>query len=407
MLCPSFAQNAGLTIGQVEKLVQLHNPDNVIASAVTSHGVAFVVTPQVLDTLKKAGAGDLTIAAVHAKMLVGSVTILNTALGSKIQVDQVDAGLSDSRGKLIIPELLAGNHHITASGNGWETAEVDFTLASNEQKEVSVPMKWQGGYLAFVFDAPSATAHITGTGDRKDTKTSSVTNASNLRLFAGSYNVTLEVPGRIAASQSVDLGPGDHKSLKFTLVRDPAYFAAKVLEARRLYGVDDQQAMRLTQDILTNDPGNAEATGLLAIHYLNTGDYNGFLREGTTAIAKGQLFTLAVMHQHLLFKTSVHDAVLKIDSGNLSYDPMDTSCTVKAFTIPLDAIELIKYEQKASNFEMMTIQIKDPNKNGKTSTLSFASRRTVVENNRFIEPNGSAELLHAYGSLIEQVKAAK
>ena len=92
---------------QIEKLIQIHTPDDVVAQEVRSRSLDFTPTPKILDQLQQRGAGQATLAAVRERMPVGTIEV-QAPPGSQVAVDGTDRGTTDAQGALFAQ--LAGGH---------------------------------------------------------------------------------------------------------------------------------------------------------------------------------------------------------------------------------------------------------------------------------------------------------
>lgn len=117
----SAMPKGGLSLTQIEKLIEIHTPDEVVAQEVRSRGLDFTPTPRILDRLQKRGAGQATLAAVRERMPVGTIEIQGPP-SSQVAMDGTDRGTTDAQGRLVLPDVPVGA--ISWLSTGRVTAEV-------------------------------------------------------------------------------------------------------------------------------------------------------------------------------------------------------------------------------------------------------------------------------------------
>ena len=111
-------QGRGLSFTQIEKLVKIHAPDDVVAQEVRSRGLDFTPTQTTLDKLQQLGAGQATLAALRERMPVGTLEI-QAPPASKVAVDGTDRGPTDTQGRLVLSSLPAGPHRLVVTKADW------------------------------------------------------------------------------------------------------------------------------------------------------------------------------------------------------------------------------------------------------------------------------------------------
>ena len=103
-LQPGYAQKNNLSYAQVEHLVKLHAPDDLVASQILSRGISFSVSDKTLDDLKSAGAGPETVAALRERVRVGTLEV-QTVPGSKVLLDGKEVGIAGPGGFLAVADV--------------------------------------------------------------------------------------------------------------------------------------------------------------------------------------------------------------------------------------------------------------------------------------------------------------
>jgi hypothetical protein len=408
-------QQRALTLTQIQKLVQIRTPDNIVADAVKSRGLAFTPTAKIVSDLQAHGAGEATLAAIRAQIPIGTLEVQSEP-GTLITLDGVDRGATNEAGKLLLPDLLAGPHHLSARKDGYQSSELDLTLAAKEYKRVPVPLEWAGGYVTVRVDPPGATIAIDRLGQYQN-------GVSDLQCPVGMYAVTVTRTGMKTESRSVNVAVGQHALLEIHLVIDPQYAASRIAEAKsRLARGDALSAIQISREMLPSQATNPEVLSVLAAGYWQVRNARDFQSSATDALRNGGSVTVGLMHEHHgISGESIHPAVLTVSATTITYDPGGGSCQVKAFTVPLDNIQLSEVTAKttvgpivvrhlAPGTFLLHLDIRDPESGRKPIALYLASPGSRVEKPSgrvgvLESPSGSSELLNALANTLHTTTA--
>jgi PEGA domain len=299
----AMPQARGLSLRQIEELVRIHTPDSVVAQEIRSRGLDFTPTPEVLEGLQRRGAGETTIAAVRARMPVGTLEI-NAAPGSQVTLDGEDRGTTDVQGRLVLPDLPAGSHQLTVSRPNYKRGEFTVTLAAREYKRFPVQLEWAGGYITVQINRAGSTIQIRGLGQYSGA-------VSSLQVPVGTYSITVTHLGMKSNTQSVDVTSGQHAVVEIHLVPDAQWVAARLKDAegRRDAG-DIAGAVRAATEVLAADPTNDSARASV---------YQSYLSGGTAAL-NGDNWNgaLTYFQDATNFDPSKPDAWAGLGSANLA-----------------------------------------------------------------------------------------
>lgn len=254
----------GLTMTQLEELIHIHTPDNVVAAEIRSHGLDFTPTPKILEDLHRRGAGPSTLAAVRERMPIGTLEV-DAVAGSEVTLDGTVRGTTNPQGRLVIPDLPAGPHQLLVTRPKYESGEFNFTLAAHEYKRFPVRLMWAGGYLTVQVDRPGSTIQIAGLGQYNQA-------VSDLPCPAGSYNITVMHPQMKTEFRSVMVSAGQHASVEIHMVADPEWVASILGNAAALRsGGDIDAAVQKANEVLQVDPSNRAAHSSIYDSYLAGG----------------------------------------------------------------------------------------------------------------------------------------
>lgn len=409
-------QARGLSLVQIEKLIQIHSPDDVVAQEIRSRGLDFAPTSKILDGLQKRGAGQATLAAIRERIPVGTLEV-QAPPGSNVAVDGADLGATDSQGRLVLADLPAGAHRLVVSKTGYRLGDFNLLLAAREYKRFSAPLDWAGGYLTVRTDQPTSVVDIGGLGKFNN-------GVSDLQCSPGTYDVTVMSPGMKTEKQSVSVAAAQHAVVEVHLTPDPEYIRNGLAEASQRFSRGDAQgSIQIGTSLLALEPNNPEIQGLLAEAYWRVRDLEHFESAAASAVRGGRMVLVDLAHEHLVLAgEAIHPASLAIAAKTVAYDPGTESCKYHAFGVPSANVEMIEVTNKtASGFMvvrhlmqgtyLLHLDFRDPTKSEKKATLYFAmpdSRIARQSNNvNYLMSQGDSEqALNAVANLIRVAKSA-
>lgn len=406
----SSAQGSSLSLGQIQKLIEIHAPDGVVAQEIRSRGLGFLPTPKTLDQLQKNGAGPTTLAALKERMPVGTLEIQGPA-GSQVTMDGIDQGVTDAQGRLVLAGIPAGQHRLSVQKSGYHSGEFDLTLAAKEYKRFPVQLDWAGGFLTVHSDPPGALIEVAGIGRYKD-------GVSDLPCPPGRYDITASRTGMKSKTQSVVVAAGQHAAVEVRLAADPEYLRNGLADAsQRLARGDVQGAIQACNSLLSLKPNDPATESLLAAAYLRARNLQQFQDAATSAIRSGGSVALDLEHEHLelLSGEAIHPAVLTITAKSIAYDPRDSPCKYRGFVAPLGNIDAIEVTNKnQSGFVvvrhltpgtfLLHLELRDPAKRNSKISLDFATQDSRIERQYNIgflaSPGDSSQILTAVANVI-------
>lgn len=334
-------QSHGLSLAQIEKLLEIHTPDDVLAQEVRSRGLAFNPTGKTLLSLEKLGAGATTLTAVRERIPV-AVLEVQSSPASQVTLDGQDRGVTDAQGRFIIPDLPIGDHILAVQKPGFQPFQSKVTLAAREHKLASAPLAWAGGFLTLQISPPDATVSIPELG--KFPKP-----LSDFPCPPGNYSITVTRAGMKPESRPVVVSAGQHLSVEIKLNPDPDFARNQIQHARALLAGGDKGGTRATAlELLAVSPDNAEARGLVAETYWQERDYGHFITSGLEAVQHGGTVTVSLMHADNGKARYLHPATLGVGPTQLIYEPKSSGqpCSLSKFSIPISALQSVEIQTK-------------------------------------------------------------
>ncbi len=270
LLPVASAQKAKLSRAQVEQSIQAHLPDEVIASQVRSRGLSFPVTRKIVEALAAKGAGSLTLAALRELIILGKGRVeVETAPGTPLFLDGKEAGNAGADGSFVLQDVVEGDHEVVARSEGYREAGSKFSLENNEDKRISLPMEWLGGFLSV--SAQPAGAKIQVFGPRPFEG-----SANDAQFPPGDYRVDVSSDGYITQKHYFKIGAGEHHAEQFQLVVDLVAAQAKA-------NAGDDASLEILKQAIDR--------GEQIICNVKTGgfDYNGvgpYVNDGIVTVSK-------------------------------------------------------------------------------------------------------------------------
>lgn len=206
------AQKAKLTRAQVEQMIQIKAPDDLIATQVRSRGISFPVTGKIVDALAAKGAGPNTVAALRDQIHLGRGKVqASTQPRSRLFLDGKDVGTAGLDGSLVLEGVVEGDHELVSRSEGYRDSSSKFSLASNEVKQISLPMEWLGGFLSVSAQPASAKIQVFGPRPFEG-------SANDAQFPPGDYRVDVSSDGYITQKHYFKIGAGEHHVEKFQLI---------------------------------------------------------------------------------------------------------------------------------------------------------------------------------------------
>lgn len=208
-----------LTLARVEQGLRTPGSaaDESLAAAIKSRGVDFTVRLGTFDALYTMGKSSKprSLAALHELLYVGKGKVEGaTEPGAHLFLDGNETGSAGINGSFAFQDVDEGNHELIARGEGYRDASSKFSLGDNEDKRLSLPMEWLGGFITVSAQPENAKIFIPPTiitGSARDNK-----------LQPGNYTATVSADGYLTQTRNFTVGAGEHHVEQFQLAIDPA-----------------------------------------------------------------------------------------------------------------------------------------------------------------------------------------
>jgi hypothetical protein len=432
-----------LTLAQIEQLVEHSVPDSTLSSQIQKRGLAFASNPAIVESLRAKGAGPLTLAAIeasdskapprpetnaggkaatkHPRATLGvGVVEVHTERGSELLLDGKDpenAGpLNAIVGIFRLENVTEGNHELTAKKAGFKDAHVSFALADKEDKKISLPLEWMGGFLAVSAQPTGGYIHITGPKSFDG-------SAEDVECPPGSYAVTFSAHGYLNQTRTFQIAAGEHHVERAQLVVDPAFITNRLADANTKLGVGNPTgAIEDAHEVLKLSPANVKAEAILSEASFQAGDMNTFVNSGTVAIRNGEAVTVMLMHVHDFPHRMVHRATITI--SNLGIDvaaaPAVNGCKIPPSILfrQITQTQLLRDQTGAIELHISYLS-KPPEKTrfiGSVHDLDFVVEGSAVvnqpgtivvlggDNTPIQSPDNAAQVLQGVANLILALK---
>jgi len=386
------AQKSKLTQSQVDQLIKSQAPDDLVASQIRSRGVSFVLTHKMAEDYAAKKAGPQTLAALREQVRAGGIR-LQTEVNALILLDGKEAGTVGNAGLILLADLPEGRHDIVVRKEGFKERHLDIALASNEVKQVALPLDWMGGYLT-ISSQPAAAIHVTGpqTFDGAGT---------DLKCQPGSYTLTASQEGYVSQSRTFQVAAGEHHAESVKLAVDPDFVNALLSTANQKFAASDfRGATETTRRILAIDPLQAQALRIAAEAYWRLGDGPDFVAAAGRAVAAGEAVTIPLMHVHNFPHPMVHEVTLTIDKAGITYTPPSATpgCKLQKFTEPFSAMRAVSLDTTVRGAPAIDFQFIQPKSLGGFIKSDVDEHGNPILRLSFLVVGSEARTTHLFGN---------
>jgi hypothetical protein len=366
------AEPHGLTIAQLQRLLKIHAPDDLVAREIETRGLAFTPDTHTIQAIENDGAGTATLNALKERIPRGNIEI-QAPVGSHVTVDSSNVGTVGQEGHIVLAGIPAGDHTIQVQQAGYTPKTIQITLAAKETKNLPVSLDWAGGYLTVKVSQPGAAITVAGIGTYTD-------HINRLPLPQGRYQVTATLTGMTPESRSLNIAASHESTLAISMSPDPQYVLNGILAAnRQLDAGDVRGAIQLAQKLLKFASSNGDVEALLAEAYFQSNDDFASERHAAISLSEGGTLVFKVFHQHLSLQgIALHPAILTLTSRTLGYQPLSFECKYQSFSASLDQIHQVRAINPlgpvGSSTTLLELQVRDPQRpsNRRPVRLVFA-----------------------------------
>jgi hypothetical protein len=433
-----------LTLAQVEQLVTSKVPDSTLGTQIQRRGLTFVSNSALIESLRAKGAGPLTLAAIEASITkassgsgkyegtqvsqgsgkrrlraapgVGSLEV-HTEPGCQLFLDGKEVGSAGyvGLGHFRLEGVPEGNHELTAQKTGFQDAHASFSLANMEDKQLSLPMGWLGGFLSVSAQPADAQIHVTGPWSFDG-------SGEDVRSQPGSYTVTFSEDGYQKQTRTFQIAAGEHHVERAQLTVDPAFVASHLAAAKaKLDAGDPAGAIQDARRVLKVNHADVNAEVILAEASFQTGDMDTFAYSGATAVSNGGNVAVMLMHVHNYPHRMIHGVTLTISASGLSIAvPPGNSCKISPAILFSQITQVGVKRDQAGALELHIAALTKPHEKarflGSVHDLDFVAEGSAVvnqpgtlvvfngEDTPIQSPGNAAGVLQAVANLILRVK---
>lgn len=363
-----------LTAQQVLRLIAARTPDRIVAAEIAERGLRDVIDRELIERIRRGGAGALTINALD-RIRPRAVLIITGVPGTTIEVANGGSGRLGQDGTFALSDLWPGRYDISATLYEHTPARQSIVLAANQKSTIELSLVPVYGFLSLTTSADRATIEVNGQ--------SRSAPLSRQRLPAGVHEVRIVAPYRESHVERIEISGG--ASVERHIDLKPS-----IAELNRLSG-------RIAQSYASRDfrstidgavdyleaAGEAESSGKIEmLTYLTraqlaSGAYADAAISGARAITGGGALSLDVIHHHGSGIVEPHQARLVVSMHQIVYEPI-ARCLVSAGSVDGTrvGIQLLR-NARLSRFQAQTsdsaiqMKIPKPNDPGEFTTLNF------------------------------------
>jgi hypothetical protein len=369
----SSQEQKSLTLAQIEKLIAIETPDSVIAQKIRKRGLAFTLTAKTLENLRNRGAGPQTIKALSAHLPKAVLNISSVPPECDVYVDGTYRGRTSPDGKLRISNLELGAHEVVVRKSRYRDERHTVSLSAEKEEQLSANLTWAVGFLTLPPNVSGASIDIEGIGHFSGA-------ISDLECPPGTYSITVSCPRYKTTTKKIEVIAGKITSVPIVLEVDPEFvhqFVHQLMaDARQAFSNKDyDSAISSARELLSYDPKNGEALGILGQSYYNTGKYNDSITYLTKAIAFGEPVTFPVTHRHAGRGLGLDDdlcngeVTLRKDAFEFRSTSFTTMTGMRVsmhdFSVPLNKIYELKYEPQKSGRLHAVVGIQEGSREGR------------------------------------------
>lgn len=283
---------APLTLSQVLRLVQARTPDQILAGEISERGIAEPVTQALIDRVRGAGAGRLTVDALDRLRPRSNLTIRGVP-GAAIALDGVTVGRLDGNGMLVLSGLYSGDYALLAESPDHLPQSRPLSLPMNKDVEIEIRMESIYGSLTIRATTPSATIDIAGVSSFRG-------EVVDKQLEVGTYVVRVDAPGHEPYEELVEVESEKSTEREIGLVALPADQLAQDAN-RQLGSGNPREALAHARTALSLYPEQPTATLVAGHASYALKQFSDAVAYYSKAIQFGEAVQLSAKHRHRFF----------------------------------------------------------------------------------------------------------
>jgi Carboxypeptidase regulatory-like domain len=200
-----------LSLAQVEQLISNNIPDNTISGEIRKRGIDFRLSRAVLNGLRNRGAGEQTIQALSVFLPKASLSVFSSPPECHIYLNNQYRALTDTDGRVVIPDLDPGRYKVTVRKKKFRDAEYTVDLVADNRQQLTASLEIDPEYLRdLMTNARSAYVserYSDAVPSAKEFLTYQPSNTDALVLLAQSYFMMDDIDNfKMAATQALNQG---------------------------------------------------------------------------------------------------------------------------------------------------------------------------------------------------------
>jgi len=392
------AQEGHLTLAQVETLIRVHAPEEVIHEQIRKRGLGFDVTPAVMEQVEKMGASGSLLAQLRAEIRAGSIEVHTLPLSTLI-IDGKQVGNANDQGIFVAKDVSEGNHTIAASSPDYKDASTSVRVANHETKRVEISLRWQGGYLTVVTIPVDAKVEVTGPQSFNG-------QINNTACAAGDYTIRVSHVGMETETRTVTVSSEEINTARIRLTADPRYLSQRIAVAQeRLKENDRVNAFKIAASVHEMDTKNLDALTIMARTSFELGEPQAFLTFARAVIRGGGTVTLPLKHVHVSPGSKLHDVSVSISSAGLVMlqQPVQFDCKLDDSLISSATMGEARIVQNMRRPPYLRISYSTSQ--GENATDQKETNADFALNGSVVERPNSRELMDSVVELLNEVRA--
>jgi|GEM_PF-3774017 len=384
----------GLSLAQIERLLSIGSPDEMVADLIKERGVAADIDREILGQLQGKGAGNRTIQALKQYLPKAAVVITGPA-GAEVLINWNAAGNLDQTGAFTKTGLEPAHYTLEVRQDRYLPWKMETDLAGGKTSSFTAKLTPAFGQLTLK-------SLVAGARVTVDNHTVNVVAGTPLELSVGTHRVTILARLYSPYEETVSIAGGETSEIDPHLTPDQAQL--NIIRARAVQSSSTPRFQRQVnaRAIRTNTTPNTYQSGnqaailsaldaatiyleffpkdpavlgsyATALYTMNRMDQ--FAAAATRALAAGGTLSFAVRHPHgdagkiaqSSSATAAHPATLTIQSDRIGYSSSFAfKCPVRTVSRPPSAYQLVDADR-----DVLGLRFADPAKPKKLVKLDL------------------------------------
>jgi len=368
LVIPAFgADSTVLTLGELRSLLLVGQPDDEVAAAIRTRGVAFDVDRDVISDLRRRGAGNATIAALSARLAAPTLIVTTTPADCEILIDDQAVRSTASSGGRRISPLSEGSHLVLVRKAGYRDGSKRVQVRAGEVTRIEMTLQALPAAFELGESLPGLEVMING----------KQMSGRRVELPAGVYEVHFSGPLFRPATQQISLSPGETYILDPQLETDFDAVARLREEMRSAIDQGSQEkSAKLAKQLVRYFPDDSEVLVTAAHAFFLDDDKASFVPTAKAAILHGARVRLPVLHRHRAIEGTLRDSNLVISKDWIVFEPLEANCPMARPPYPVGELASVAL-RKEGGYLWLELGFRRPD-GRKEEVLRLADRGTTL-----------------------------